>query len=250
MEKTSVLVILVAIISLGIVIGVVAAEDEISATLSSKVWSNYLGVTGSEIHSGAVLQTDLFISLPRGFYFDIWHSMGLDDTKLSSNYGDEVDYTLGWAGNIKGLGLDLGLSYYDCFKIFRGSGYDAFVLYSEASKPIQLSRTHLLTPFVRFEFQLPTGDLKNGLYSYAGVKHSWQITPKMTIKQKANLFYDTGAYGMKSGLLGHYEASLSWQLTKYFSVEPLNIKARLPITSFHDERKSDVAFGTGITFRP
>lgn len=248
MKKTICLLVM-AVLIFGMV-SVVEAEDDISVTLSSKVWSKYLGTTGSIVHDKPVLQTDIFVSLPKGFYFDIWHSMGLDDHKLSSNFGDEIDLTLGWTGGIgKKFYLNVGLAYYDCYQLLRGKQFDAFAPFAEVGRPFEVGRflgTHTIIPFGRLELNFPTGDLDSGIYSYAGIKHAWKISEKLQMKQKADFLYDSGSFGVKSGLIGRYESGLSWQISKKISVEPINIKARTPISSISD-RKTEIVFGTGIT---
>lgn len=249
MKKILLGLLVMGFLSVGL-FSMVNAEDDFSVSISSKVWSKYLGATGSIVHNKPVLQTDIFVSLPKGFYFDIWHSMGLDDKKLSSNFGDEMDLTLGWTGSIgKKFYLDVGIAYYDCYPLLRGKNYDAFAPYVEVGKSIELGRflgTHTLVPFGRLELNLPTGDVDSGTYSYAGLKHVWKISEKLSVKQKADFLYDSGSFGATSGLIGRYESGLSWQIFKKMSVEPINIKTRTPITSIPGH-KTEVVIGTGIT---
>ena len=99
-----ILILLSVVIIFGVMVSPAIADNEISVSFSSKLWPRYLGADGTIYHDEPVLQSDIFISLPKGFYFDIWHSVGLDDTDLSSNFGDEgPNFTLGWSGNWKNL---------------------------------------------------------------------------------------------------------------------------------------------------
>jgi len=224
-----------------------ATADNLSVSVSSKVWSKYLGGTGRVALNKPVIQTDIFVSLPKGFYFDVWNSTGLDDSNLSSNFGDEIDWTVGWSGNvIEKTYLDVGLAYYDCYELFRSKEYDAFAPYIEVGRPIELD-SHTLTPFGRVEWNLPVDSLVNsGTYSYAGIKHGWKISKNFLLKQKVDFLYDSGSFGVNSGWIGRYQGELSWQVFRVLSIEPISLKARTPITSMPGH-KTETSVGAGAT---
>lgn len=222
------------------------AGDDFSVTVSSKVWSEYVGAMGVVVHNKPVLQTDLCLSLPKGFYFDIWHSAGLDDDDLSSNFGDEIDLTGGWTGEIgKNFYLNVGLIYYDIYPLLEGDQLDAFVPFIEAGRNFEVG-SHTIVPFGRLEVNLLTGDTNSGVYLFAGVKHVWKLPADFSIRQKADLFYDSGGFGMIPGLLGRYEGELSWQVSGIISLEPISVRVRTPLDSIPD-RETEAAFGAGAT---
>lgn len=249
MKKILLSLLVAVFLSVGL-FSTVNAENNFSATVLGKVWSEYLGATGGVIHDKPVFQTDIFVSLPKGFYFDIWHSMGLENSNLSANFGDEIDLTLGWTGKLGEVYyLDTGVMYYDCYPVLEGKNYDAFSPYVEVGRSMELRRflgTHILVPFGRLEANLPTGDTNSGTYSYAGVKHVWKISEKLQVKQKIDFLHDSGSFGAMSGLIGRYEGRLSWQAFKVMSVEPIAIKARTPISPI-PEHKTEIVFGAGVT---
>jgi len=227
-------------------------KQDISVTVSSKVYSKYLGShTGSICDDDPSLQNDLFVSLPKGFYLEIWHSVGLDGTGLSSDYGDELDYIIGWKGEVKEINLDLGAVYIDCVDLFKSPQGDLIIPYLEVNKEFDISENHRLTPYVCFEFPYSAkGDeFGHGLWTYFGTKHAWQITPKFAFSQKVNLFFDDGACGNDSGLLGQYRCDLSWQISKSTTIDLISIKAITPFTSLSDNRKTEIVYGAGITYR-
>ncbi|MBZ9577712.1 hypothetical protein KJA13_01600 [Patescibacteria group bacterium] len=237
------------------VTGVVFAGDEsqdISVTLSSKIYSKYLNEGGGNIlHDKPVIQTDLFASLPKGFYLGIWHSAGLDGTGLSSDNGDEIDYIVGWSGKVGKVNLDIGAYYFDLVDIFKSPHGDIIEPYFEISKGFDISDKHCLTPYVWFGFPYSAkGDeFGHGFYVRPGVKHAWQITPKLTLNQKANLFFDDGACGFDSGLFGEYRCSFSWQISKSTTIDLISVKGITPFTSLSDNRKTEIVYGAGITYR-
>ncbi|KPJ55272.1 hypothetical protein AMJ47_00100 [Parcubacteria bacterium DG_72] len=236
------------------VTGIVFASDEtqdISLTLSSKIWSKYLNEGGGNIlHDKPVIQSDIFVSFPRGFYFSVWHSAGLDGTGLSSDAGDEIDYIVGWNGEVKGLNLDFGILYFDLVDLFRSPQGDIIQPYLELSKDFNVFGNQKLAPYVWFGFPYSAkGDeFGHGFYTRLGVKHVWQIGPKFIFSQKANLFFDDGACGFDSGLFGEYRCSLSWQISKSTTIDLISIKAIDPFTPLSDNRKTEIVYGMGVRY--
>lgn len=237
------------------VTGVVFAGNEgqdISVTISSKIYSKYLGsYTGKVCDDDPSLQNDLFITLPKGFYLEIWNSIGLDGTGLSSDYGDELDYLVGWSGKSEEINLDIGIAYIDCIDLFESPRGDLILPYLEINKEFDVSEKHRLTPYIGFEFPFSAkgNEFGHGFFARFGVKHAWQISPKLVFNQKINLFFDDGALGGDSGILGQYRCDLSWQISKSTTIDLISIKAIDPITSLSDGRKTEMVYGTGIAYR-
>lgn len=229
-----------------------SSSEDISFTLSSKVYSQYLiADTGHIGHDKPVIQTDLFISLPKGFYFDLWHSAGLDGTGLSSDYGDEIDYTVGWNGKLGEINLDLGVSYFDLVDLFKLPHGDLIRPYLELNKGFDITESHRLTPYVYlgFPYSAKGDEFGHGFFVRSGIKHAWQITPELTLNQKTNLFFDNGACGFDSGILGEYRCDIGWQISKSTTIDLISLKFVTPFTSLSDSRETEIVYGVGITHR-
>jgi hypothetical protein len=87
-------------------------------TLTSWTRAQYLGVNGSIFLDNPVIQTDLGLRWDN-LYANIWWSVGLDDSDLNSNFGDEVDLTLGWAKTNGRFTWDTGLLYLEVVNLCR-----------------------------------------------------------------------------------------------------------------------------------
>jgi hypothetical protein len=253
MKKIWVSILLLVVV--GLLVGFNAANaGDMSATISTKAWSKYINNNASVSSEKSCWQTNLFVELPaiatlKGFYVDIWHSTGLDDfPRLSSNWADEGVYMVGCGGVTRGLGFDMGILYDDALELFHSNG-DVFSPYGEISKSFQIFKNSALSPFVRLEFYFPVrgSEPKKGIYSYAGLKHSWQLSPRLSISQKGAFMHDNGAFGRESSLVGQYDGEVSYKILKFLSIEPLAAKVRIPITSVSDGRKTETAFAAGIT---
>lgn len=225
--------------------------EEPSFALSTKFWSQYLDNNGAVIHDKPVFQSDLLISLPLGFYFDFWHSMGLDGTGLSTDLGDEIDYTLGWNGNLKGIGFDLGFSYLDFIDLFKMPKGDVLRPYAEINKEFKITEKNIITPYVRWDGSFPAGanSPKGGQWFSAGLKHIWQINEIAALQQKLFTLYDTGALGFEKAIIGQYHIGLGWSVAKSVTLELPNFKISTPFTSVNDGRKSEFVIGAGLSFR-
>ncbi len=248
MKRIAVVVLLVAMVATG-----AEAEKDLSLTISSKVYSKYLGsTTGSICHEDPVLQTDLFFTLPHGLYFDIWHSSGLDGTGLSSDGGDEIDFTVGWTGEIEKLQnikLDLGISYFDCYDLFKMPSGDFILPYLNVSKEFPVLKDHCLEPFVFFQFPYSAkgNEYGNGFIVRSGMFHHWNITDSLAICQRVNLTFDDGAWGNDSGLLGEYRFDASWKITDRITLDVISVKVARPFSNFSDGRDgTEAVYGAGI----
>jgi len=231
-------------------------QPPLSFKLSTGAYSKYLLEAGNLAYDGPVVQTDLtlFFNKPpiKGAYFNVWWSAGFDDSNLNSNYGDEVDYTVGWAGEVKGFTLDIGVSLFEMYRIGSLKG-DIIHPYLEVGRPFHLSPQHTLTPFFKVTGVsfLPDeeGDRPDGaLRMFLGAKHLWSITPGFSISQRAYVLHDEGACGRDSGFIGRYFAGFEKSIAKGLSFNA-GITVSSPITHLDDDRKTEVVYGGGLVFR-
>lgn len=234
---------------MGFAFSLANAEDEkVSVSFSSKVWSRYLGSDSAVVHDEPVLQNDVFVSLANGLYFNVWHSVGLDDTDLSSNFGDELNFTLGWNGNTDKLGLDMGIIYIDGLPVFEMIQGDSLMPYIELNRGFDITDKYSLTPYIKLELLFPlNGDHSSGDI-LGGIKHNWQLFDRFAINQKAYLLYDNGVWGSNDGIIGGYNMDSSWKLSEKLAINPLMLKVTTSVTSLNDGRKTEMVFGTGLTF--
>lgn len=225
--------------------------EEPSFALSTKFWSQYLDNNGAVNHDQPVLQSDLFISLPLGFYFDFWHSMGLDETGLSTDFGDEINYTLGWGGTLNGFGFDLGFSYLDFIDLFKMPKGDVLRPYAEINKEFKITEKNILTPYARWDGSFPASgnSPEKDQWFSLGLKHVWQINETAELKQKLFTLYDTGALGFAKAVIGQYNIGLGWNVTKSVTLDLPNFKISTPLTPVNDGRKTEFVIGAGLSLR-
>lgn len=231
-------------------LGLPARAGESSFTLYTDIWSKYLVNKGVLAHDKPVLQTGLTYAAGKGFFLDLWHSAGLDGTSLSSDFGDETDYTIWWSGKAGNLSMDFGLAYFDLFPLFSGKN-DILQPFGEAGKSLRVSQNHTLTPYLRFEAGIPmkNGTPRRGAHVYLGTKHAWGARSFLGINQRFWFLYDTGAYGFDNGVLYGYRFDIRWAVTKSLTFNAPEIKFTGPLSGVHDRRKHEGIIGVGLALR-
>lgn len=249
MRMRMMLIIIVAMI--GFSVSQTKAED-FPVTISVRGYSGYIAAPiGDLLYDRGVVQTDLFVELGKGFYFDLWHSVGADGTGWSSGFDDEIDYTLGWAGEFKGIDLDFSMAYFDCVDLFKMPGGDFIYPYVDLSKDLDDRDDHCLRPYVRFAFPYSAkgNEFGHGFHTNLGIKHSWQQDEKLNVAHKANLLFDDGTWGYSKGIIGGYELVLTWQISESMAIELTPVSIISPFISMSDHRKTEAVCGIGIIYR-
>jgi len=217
---------------------------------STRVLNQYVGDTGVVFYNRPVSQNDLTIThVPSGIYLDFWQSISLSHSGRSTNFGNEIEYYAGWAGEIAGIGVDAGVAYFDLITLFNMPGGDVIQPYIELNKKFDVAEGHTLTPYVRAEYGLPAkGNARElkGLYVHAGLNHDWQMSKDVSVSQKAAIIFDDGAYGADRAWVGAYEISPSHRITDWLSFD-LSGKIIGPLTNVTDGRKMELIGGGGFS---
>ncbi|MES2436859.1 MAG: hypothetical protein V4519_02515 [Patescibacteria group bacterium] len=224
-----------------------------SVVLTTRLWSQYYGANGSVYHTDPVLQSDVFVTFPNGVYIDLWHSAGLDDANLNSNFGDEVDYTLGWVGKVRDVNVNVGVSYFDLAapRLLSGTKGDLIYMYGELSLDLDLGNGHTIKPFLKPEAYLSANATNEGFEGQVqvGVNHIWQVNESVSFQHRLAVLADPGFYGFDSGLMLFYSGGVAWKLSDSITLDLPVWKMGTPITSMSDSREFDGAIGVGLTIK-
>ncbi len=226
------------------------ASADVSATLTSKVLSRYVLVNGADVYRKPVVQSELLLLLPKGFYADLFWSTGMN-TQFSHDLDDEVDWTVGWSGNVgKGVVLDFGVTYFDLRSLWstKGPVGDFIQPFAQAEKTFSLSESQSLTPYLRLEVLFPThADIRTGSYVHLGVRHVWTVSDVLALNQKLFLVGDSGAAGFDAVVIGHYQAGLDWRMAKKLTLTLPTLKFSSPLSHVSDGRQGEFVYGLGMS---
>ena len=223
-----------------------------SFSLSVDVASSFVaGSNGRVLHERPVAQTNLRATWGNGLYVNLWGSKSLSGLPSRYNFGNEIDYSIGYNGEFRGFHFTMEANYFDVSapNLFQSQG-DVIKFIGEIRHPFKLG-DHKLTPFVGVEPTFPVGvSARGGTYWYAGAAHDWDFNPWLSLSHSLRVIYDGGAYDAQRGFIARYDAALTFRFSDSVSVSVPKIRFIKTITPFSDGRRDVVVFGAGtrVTF--
>lgn len=250
MRRWSVFAVLLLVL-LGVV-GTTYAENGISVTSTHGMWSKYLLGDGTIADEDPVLQTTITLRHDSGVYVGMFHSIGLDESGPNSDFGDEINWTLGWSRRYGDFGLDFGLRYLDLHPLLTGARGDWLQSYSELSYQIIVPGNRFI-PFMRVEYSMPLADGRmfedGSVRLIGGVSHRMDFGPIIGVDHRMALVYDDGPGALSAAGVFQYQAGFFWQPIQFMSIEFPNVKISLPFTKVRDGRGFEYIYGSVVTLR-
>jgi hypothetical protein len=216
-----------------------------SVTFKSAYANKYLAFgSGSVLYDKPVIQSDLFISFPCGFYLDLWNSKSLEG-KWNENFGNEVDYGIGWAGSVHGYSINIGVTYFDEPDVFTLGAGD--ILYSHASIAHAYWKWMVSATWENYVTMPNTGIEGGNLFSI-GIARSFQLHERVQLNTSTAIVYDDGGFGRDDGFLQKGNVGLDWKITEKLTLNAPSVNFYVPI-SVHDARNTDSVIFAGLTYR-
>lgn len=217
-------------------------------TFSSKYYSKFVGDTGTVSYDRPVIQNELNVSLPKGFYANLWYSMSLAHMGLDTNDGNEFDPTIGWSGDVAGVTLDAGITYFDILPVGTFGRGDVWQPYVEFNKEFALNKAHGITPYVKTEYGIPVqGNAREdkGLHVHSGLRHKWQIADKLGLSQQAEFTFDDGAFGYSRAWVYSHTLTVAYSVTDWLSLEVCG-KVYVPMEKADEGHSTQVVGNAGF----
>jgi len=206
--------------------------------------SRYLGANGAIFYNDRATVTQFDISRG-GWYADIWVSSSGGSGSWKDDFGDEVDYTIGYAVEDGKWNYDVGVAYFDI--VGEELGFDNVI-----NPYLKLSRSMSWgSPYLKVEHYMPAGGSlpTSGQQYHVGVSTSGFLFPhvggRWSGSTTLDVFYDTGAFDFDRGLIGSVEVSAQYNVGG-FSVGP-TLKWMTPISSMDDGRMSASMVSISLT---
>ncbi len=193
------------------------------------------------------VQTDILFTLPNNFYFEFWHSAGTNDSDLSSDFGDEIDWILGKSFKLKNFNIDLGIAYYDYVDLLKMPKGDVVHPHFEINKTFSLLQNLTITPYSRIKFPLliKNHKIEKGTLLHTGVKQEFNFTPKLKLNNGIQILYDDGTTGAKKSAVFLYDLALNYKITKKFNLNFFSLTLATPLVKTID-RETETIFNFGI----
>jgi hypothetical protein len=218
-----------------------------SITWSTDIVSQYINIDDDELlHATPVIQSSLNVKFENGIYLYLWGSKSLDMDSPVENFGNEIDYAVGWAGQTGPVGVDVSVYYWSLSDpLLLKSHGDVVQSVIEVNKEFTLGQ-QTFTPYVQFLPTFPFDGTSAGIYAAVGLKHSVDLTELLTFNQAGRIGYAApGIYGLTSGYIFRYDAAFAWQVSKNSVLRLPTFRAFFPITSLSDGRTNEYIFGAG-----
>jgi len=226
-----------------------------SGFFSFSLQEKYIGFNLPEVfHEEPVLWSELFINLPSGFYVDFWHSIGLDDSDFSSNWGDEFDICTGWKKDFDDFSLDFYTSLYNVHPIEDWWSGDFIQFTGLISKEIDLdSESHSLTAGVKICWVACLDEFEEGaVVVNPFISHVWDKPFDIEcfeFNQKLKTLWNSGFINTESDDLSFmYSANFNWQLKENLTLTAPGVTLLLPLTNAHGYRDFDKSISVTLNF--
>jgi hypothetical protein len=218
------------------------AKKETTHTFSVTGWTEYIGGNGALFHEYATMQSDWTVDFPGCGYGNVWVSFGLDDSNLSSNFGDELDLTVGCAGSFRGFNWDTGLLYIDVVPLMAVENdiVDPYISLSRSFGSWGLT--------LKVESYLPVGgEIEGGWLVHLRGSTSVSVAGR-SFGLAPSLTRDDGAFGFDPAWMSQLIVSTDFAVGDSGVILTPKLKVVSPLTSVDDGRGTEVAYGLAIGF--
>lgn len=210
--------------------------------------SKYVGPDGLTFYDKPVIQGNITLDHKSGFFVDLWISSGLN-TNWSTDWDDEMDYTLGWSGKIKPIQISTSISYFDDINIWQFSYNDVIKSEVRIDLPKKINKWLEVIYFVDYaNYFIPDKKTPfNGGNIYSlGIDNEIIISEKIKITPSVQFSYDDGAFEVKPGCFIKMSSNLNLTLTKHFVWNIVEATFYGPLGE--REMKNQLILGTGLSW--
>lgn len=227
-----------------------ASEPKVAVTSHLSASNKYLAFgAGIKLSPDPVIQADISFNFDNGIYILLWGSTSLDGnygkTKSGAlDFGDEIDLGVGWSGQVEGLSVDIGTTYFD--EPMPGSFGANDVLYTHLRVGKTFKCGYTLTGVWENYWAMPNSSLGGGNLVGLEVSKTYKLSEKLSAPIMIGAVYDDGGFGAGTGILIRGAASLSYQINDSLSLDG---GCRWYIPTMDDYRDDDAVFWTGITYK-
>lgn len=186
-----------------------------------------------------VIQGDITASFKSGAYICLWFSTS-PDSGWGEDLGDEIDFIVGWSGNIgNGFSLNTSVFYF----------YEPEQTFGDIIYP-KMTISHKLLGWdigLQAGVYFPTDGSEGGWLVGPTANKIFKVTEKLSLPVCAKLIYDDGGFGFDKGFIPSISTGLNYEVGN-------NLCIRLSVAScttigISDARKSQLVWGAGVSYK-
>lgn len=200
-------------------------EKILTGELGFSFYNKYVGATDGQVYfNKPAVQGSLLVShKPSGIYAEIWSSYG-PSSGWNSDFGDEIDFSVGIEREIASLTIDVGYSYYNLHNLKHTAG-DLHALYINVDFP----EIYKVTPYVNLEADIPTDKevLEGGFLYKVGLKHILNLGHPVDLNLSVS--GHDGAFGAEPELIssGNLKISSTFEIWGAEVAPEINLQKRI-----------------------
>ncbi|MAZ10505.1 MULTISPECIES: TorF family putative porin [unclassified Limnobacter] len=164
------------------------AQAEVTVAANANVTTDYKFRGISQTQSGPAFQGGFDVAFGNGFYVGNWNS---NISNLGTGAGLEMDFYGGYAGEVSGIGYDVGALYYFYEGYDQGTGPDADTLevYGKLSYAGAYAKLSYAASDDYFAFTAANGSTDQGGSTYLDLGYTFPLSDKLSL---------TAHYGLTS----------------------------------------------------
>lgn len=226
--------VLVAAIAASTFGAVSTAQAEVTVATNANITTDYKFRGISQTNSGPAFQGGFDVGFGNGFYVGNWNS-NINNLGGGSS-GLEMDFYGGYAGEVSGIGYDVGALYYFYEGFNQGAGPDADTLeiYGKLSYAGAYAKLSYAASDDYFAFQAANGSNDQGGSTYLDLGYTFPLSEKVSLTAHYGLTtFDKdmadGRPGVPAGSLidsySDYSLSATYAINSNYSVSAAYIEA-------------------------
>jgi hypothetical protein len=180
----------------------------VEVTYAMGAYTKYLGAWSGQVYDDRPsLQGDIGAAFANGIYLDVWFAKQVGP--VHGVPGNEMDFIVGWAGEVLALSIDTALAYYELEPNFDGRKDNAWAPAIKVSKTCGEDALSI-APFVRMEVVIPDSGSSygDGMFLTGGVEAKLALLEPLSLATASYFTFDSGAYGCDQNVIFGQTAAL------------------------------------------
>lgn len=229
--------------------GIIVSAEEASWSLTSSVYSKYIGKIGGIFSEDPIFVNELDWS-KGNLFAGAWSSTGLDKHPYGSTYADELDLYLGYSRTFDRIHVQADVAYY-AIKDLTLMNDDILAVEGE----INLPKVPIVQPYLSFrQFEkVGRNSFPGGMFYWAGIRRA-QPLGGQTLNLDLMTAYSNAALGKDRGLVfARLTANLPVTINKRTTLTP-SVVLQEPIGGQEHHQlayttKNEVVWGLAVGYK-
>lgn len=229
---------LLVVAAISIVVTSNSRSQEITANLEWK--SSYVLMDNAGLfYDDPVIQGDITAAFSNGTYACIWFSTS-PDTGWGEDWGDEIDFIVGWAGDIgNGFKMNASVFYF----------YEPEETFPDIWYP-KMTISHELFGWnvgLQAGVYMPTDGSEGGWLVGPMASKTFKVSDKVSIPVTVKFIYDDGGFGGDKGFIPSIKSGIDYSVNESLTLR-MSVAGCTTI-GINDARESQLVWSVGTSYK-